>query len=148
MNRGFTLIELIAVITILGILAIITTPAYNSISKNIKTNNYKSKQSTIKKQTINYVEKYMKNNAFDGELKENVVCFSVKFLIHNGIIASDSETKEYIENNVTSKKYYVNNSNSKNFVKVYYDEENLRLVSVIKDDYELDYDDISCDIEY
>ena len=36
MNRkGFTLVELIAVITIMSLIAIITTPAYDSISKSI-----------------------------------------------------------------------------------------------------------------
>ena len=148
MKKGFTLIELVAVITIIGILAIITTPAYNSISKNVKKTNYLSKQNSIKKQTISYVEKYLKNDVFDGIDSNNVLCLSVKFLIHNGIISSDSEKKEYIENNVTGKKYYVDKEDSKNFVKVYYDTTNLRLNAAIKDDFETDYDSIDCDIEY
>ena len=36
MNKGFTLVELIAVIALLAILVIITTPVYKLIAKNRK----------------------------------------------------------------------------------------------------------------
>ena len=39
-NKGFTLVEIIAVVAILGLLAIITTPAYETISNNIKTRRF------------------------------------------------------------------------------------------------------------
>ena len=124
MNRkGFTLVELIAVITIMSLIAIITTPAYDSISKSIKTRNYESKKNTIKAHTLNYVEKYLKNEAYDGTTSK-ILCFSVNYLIRNGIISSDNEKEEYIENNVTGEKY----ANNTIFVKVKYDINNLKLV--------------------
>ena len=133
MNKGFTLVELIAVVTILSLIAIITTPAYDSISNNIKTRNYESKKSTIKAHTLNYVEKYLKNEAYDGTstgIKSKTLCFSVNYLIRNGIISSDSETDEYIENNVTGEKYRGNIT----FVKVEYNTTYLRLIGYTADD--------------
>lgn len=124
MNRkGFTLVELIAVITIMSLIAIITTPAYDSISKSIKTRNYESKKNTIKAHTLNYVEKYLKNEVYDGTTSK-ILCFSVNYLIRNGIISSDNEKDEYIENNVTGEKY----ANNTIFVKVKYDINKLKLV--------------------
>ena len=133
MNKGFTLVELIAVVTILSLIAIITTPAYDSISNNIKTRNYESKKSTIKAHTLSYVEKYLKNEAYDGTstgIKSKTLCFSVNYLIRNGIISSDSETDEYIENNVTGEKYRGNIP----FVKVEYNTTYLRLIGYTADD--------------
>lgn len=138
MNRkGFTLVELIAVITIMSLIAIITTPAYDSISKSIKTRNYESKKNTIKAHTLSYVEKYLKNEVYDGTstgTKSKTLCFSVNYLIRNGIISSDSETDEYIENNVTGEKY-----RNEIFIKVIYDTTNLKLVGIVKDDEEIKY---------
>lgn len=133
MNKGFTLVELIAVITILSLIAIITTPAYDNISNNIKTKNYESKKNTIKAHTLSYVEKYLKNEAYDGTstgIKSKTLCFSVNYLIRNGIISSDSETDEYIENNVTGEKYRGNIT----FVKVEYNTTYLRLIGYTADD--------------
>ena len=129
MNKGFTLVELIAVITTLSLIAIITTPAYDNISNNIKTKNYESKKNTIKAHTLSYVEKYLKNEAYDGK-ESKTLCFSVNYLIRNGIISSDSETDEYIENNVTGEKY----KNDDIFIKVQYDTINLKLIGIAKDD--------------
>lgn len=128
MNRkGFTLVELIAVITIMSLIAIITTPAYDSISKSIKTRNYESKKNTIKAHTLSYVEKYLKNEVYDGTstgTKSKTLCFSVNYLIRNGIISSDNEKEEYIENNITGEKYV----NDEIFVKVQYNIDKLKLV--------------------
>ena len=131
MNKGFTLVELISVITILGLLVIITTPAYDTISKNIKTRNYQSKQSTIKSETLAYVEKYMKDKVYDDENdKGKRLCFTVDFLIHNGIIASDSDSKEYILNEVTGDKYL----NDTIYLQVFYDYEDLKMKTFTKDE--------------
>lgn len=149
MNKGFTLVELIAVVTILSLIAIITTPAYDSISNNIKTRNYESKKSTIKAHTLSYVEKYLKNEAYDGTstgTKSKTLCFSVNYLIRNGIISSDSETDEYIENNVTGEKY----RKDKIFINVYYETGKLKLVGLVEgdDDFEKNCNDTDKYIKY
>lgn len=141
MNRkGFTLVELIAVITIMSLIAIITTPAYDSISKSIKTRNYESKKNTIKAHTLNYVEKYLKNEVYDGTTSK-ILCFSVNYLIRNGIISSDNEKDEYIENNVTGEKY----ANNTIFVKVKYDINKLKLVGYTLGDNDMP---TTCDKNY
>ena len=126
MNKGFTLVELIAVVVILGILAIITTPAYDTISKNIKQTNYESKKNTIKKQTLAYVEKYMKDKVYPGG-GTNYYCFTVGYLIQNGIIASDDDEDEYIENIQTGEKY----RGTSEYLKVYYDSDKLKLEALV-----------------
>lgn len=141
MNRkGFTLIELIAVITIMSLIAIITTPAYDSISKSIKTRNYESKKNTIKAHTLSYVEKYLKNEAYNGTTSK-ILCFSVNYLIRNGIISSDNEKDEYIENNITGEKYV----NDEIFVKVQYNINKLKLVGYTLGDNDMP---TTCDKNY
>ena len=81
---------------------------------------------------MNYVEKYLKNEAYDGTstgIKSKTLCFSVNYLIRNGIISSDSETDEYIENNVTGEKY-----RNEIFINVYYEKEKLKLVGLVEGD--------------
>lgn len=123
MNKGFTLVELIGVIVILGLLAIITTPAYDSISNNIKTRNYKSKQNTIKSQTLDYVEKYLKDEVYGGTTADNTLCFTVNYLIRNGIISSDDEQLEYISNEKDDIKFDEDDI----YIKVSYNKELLKL---------------------
>ena len=141
MNKGFTLVELISVITILGLLVIITTPAYDTISKNIKIRNYQSKQSTIKSEILAYVEKYMKDKVYDGS--NHNICFTVNFLIRNGIISSDSDSEEYILNEVTGERFEGNEK----YIEVYYDIENLKLKANMPN-VENDNFFPSCSIEY
>lgn len=131
MNKGFTLVELIAVITLLALLVIITTPAYDSISNNIKTRNYNSKQSAIKAETLSYVEKYMKDEVYNGKNdKGKRICFTVDFLIHNGIVTSDSDKEEYILNDINGNKYI----NDTIYLQVFYDYEDLKLKAFTKDE--------------
>ena len=42
-NKGFTLPEIIAVLSILALIIVIAIPTYNKISKNMKDNTYDSK---------------------------------------------------------------------------------------------------------
>ena len=122
-NKGFTMVEIIAVIAILGLLVVITTPAYNSISTNIKERNYESKKNTIESQTLSYVERYLKDKVYDGSNHNH--CFTVGYLIENGIISSDSETEEYILNDIDNVKYRSDEA----YVFVKYDSNKFKLES-------------------
>ena len=124
-ERGFTIIEIIAVVTILGLLVIITTLAYNAISNSIKQKDFENKKSVIKKETIEFVEKYMKNDTYDPGISNasQTICFTVDYLIHNGIVTSDDQKQEYIKNEATDEEYRRNTV----FVAVSYDITNIRL---------------------
>ena len=126
-NKGFTLVEIIAVITLLGLLVVITTPAYNSISNNIKERNYESKKNTIETQTLSYVEKYLKDKVYDGRNYNH--CFTVGYLIENGVINSDSETDEYIINDKDNVQY----KKKEAYVLVWYDEHVFKLKAEFKE---------------
>ena len=144
-KRGFTLVELISVIAILGLLAIIVTPAYDSISSNIKQRNYESKKNVLKKETIEYVEKYMKNETYDPDRETNVsqtLCFTVNYLIHNGITSSDNEKQEYIENPITGERF----TGNKVIINVFYDLTDLKLVSLMENEtyHDKNFTDTDC----
>ena len=163
-RNGFTLVEIISVISLLSILVIITTPAYTSISNSIRTRNYESKKSTIKSQTLSYVEKYMKDEIYTGLPKKDVngnlvsdsegnsiyepnyYCFTVEYLIQNGIISSDSETEEYIKNDITGDEYETGI-----YVQVFYDnsDKRLKLVANTIDDKDIIKEEniIKCDVK-
>ena len=53
-KKGFTLVELLAVIVLLGVLAIITTPAILAIRENVLNNTLKSKISTVHSAALAY----------------------------------------------------------------------------------------------
>lgn len=64
MKRGFTLVELLAVLVILGVISTIT---YNIIAGNIKETRKKSFEisaTNLLESTKEYVTKYMENNDF------------------------------------------------------------------------------------
>ena len=58
MKNGFTLVELLAVIILLGILSIITIPVINNASKKVKENNLENLKTTLGTTMINYANKY------------------------------------------------------------------------------------------
>lgn len=130
MNKGFTLVELISVIAILGLLIVIMVPAYSTINNSVREKNYNSKKLSIKKAVLSYAEKYLKGDIYSGNNKTNYYYFSVDYLIKNGIYSSDSETEEYIENTFKNEKYYGDTY----YIVVYYDNVNFRLIANTIDD--------------
>ena len=60
MNKGFTLIELVMVIVVLGIVALIAVPTVNSIITDSKEKSYQNQINTIVNSAHTYISKYNK----------------------------------------------------------------------------------------
>ena len=135
MNKGFTIVELISVISLLGLLLIIVTPSYGNVSDNIRKKNYESRKSEIKTQVLSFVEKYAKDKVYEGNKDTNYICFTPKFLIQNGIITSDDNKDEYIKNDYTGQKY-INDV----YLQILYDIDKKKLYSLTVDDSDFDKD--------
>ena len=83
MKKGFTLLELLAVIVILGIISTIAIPVYISVSENIKQNLYNTKMEEV----LSKSEKFAEDNG--------IVAFDIRTLIENGYLSADNELGEY-----------------------------------------------------
>lgn len=112
MNKGFTIVELLASIGIMALIIVISVPAYNGISNTIKQNSYDSKISMIEKSTKSYINKYHKDKVFDGEIKK--ICFSINYLISKNVFTPDNETDDGMLNPKT-------NNNLEGFIEATYD---------------------------
>ena len=58
-NKGFTLVEVLAVVVILGVLATIMIPTIGSVINQNKEDNYKNMEKTI----LNATKLYVSDNA-------------------------------------------------------------------------------------
>ena len=85
MKKGFTLVELLAIIAILGIIVGISIPVYLGISNKVKQSVYETKVENIKAKASVYAS------------DTNNYVFDVKTLIENGIIEADNELGEYMD---------------------------------------------------
>ena len=85
MKKGFTLVELLAVIAILGIIVGISIPVYLGISNKVKQSVYETKVENIKAKASVYAS------------DTNNYVFDVKALIENGNMEADNELGEYMD---------------------------------------------------
>lgn len=85
MKKGFTLIELIAVIGILSIILLIVVPSYSLISNKIKETTYNAKIEEILAKGENYAE------------QTGMLSFSVNTLMEEGYLSADNETGSILD---------------------------------------------------
>jgi prepilin-type N-terminal cleavage/methylation domain-containing protein len=84
MKKGFTLVELLATITMIGILSVIATTGYQSISTRVKKQQYENKVSYIETQAANFASE-------TGYLSANV-----GYLVSLGYVEADNNKDEVI----------------------------------------------------
>ena len=84
-NKGFTLVEVLAAITIIAIILLIAVPVYNGVNEQIKNNLYDSKINNIKSKAIEYAS------------ETNYMIFDVRTLISEGKITPDNILENYLD---------------------------------------------------
>lgn len=104
-NNGFTMVELLATITILAIIIVLAVPAVNSVSESIRESNKKSLISAIEKSLISYINSTSDADySIDSIKPENKFCtksdpckkgYSISKLVADGIY--DNNGKEVID---------------------------------------------------
>lgn len=93
-NKGFTLVEILSVIALLALVVIITVPAINGVSDNIKKSTLKTKIENIEKAAVLYGQEHRENftdstcSYCSGISNDLCNCFSLEYEgnLKNGII--------------------------------------------------------------
>lgn len=105
MKKGFTIVELLASIAIMGLIIIISVPAYEGISKTIKEQNYNSKISMLTKSTAAYINKYHKDKVFDGTFNADEstknICYTINYLMEKNVFSPDNKNDNGVTNPIT-----------------------------------------------
>ena len=85
MKKGFTLVEMLAVILILGIIFLIGVPIYQGVRKSTNESIYESKISNVKSKA----EKYSSETG--------TFVYDIRYMIKEGLLTPDNESGEYLD---------------------------------------------------
>jgi prepilin-type N-terminal cleavage/methylation domain-containing protein len=94
-KNGFTLVEILAVLIILGVLVVLTIPAYTSVYNTLKRENLKGKITQVQTAAKKYGET-IKDEIQDT--KEMCYTTTIAQLIRDGYLASDVEKEPALIN--------------------------------------------------
>ena len=108
MKKGFTLVELLAVLVILGIILTITYYSVNSLLNNSEDSLSDTQEAAI----IEAAKIYYLEEGMDLESGLNKVCVSVSYLINKGYI-DRSEIKDPSSKNPINGYVIIENDNDK-----------------------------------
>lgn len=129
-KKGFTIVELLAAISILSILIIIAVPSYNKVSKDTKEASLENKKNAIKSAMLNYANKHL----LDEIKPEGNDCsgsgscckaYSIDYILENNIYYTDTldEDGKKVEYNP------VNNQVLDGYIEVYFNKSKYILTS-------------------
>lgn len=90
MKKGFTLVELIAVVTLLGILLVFAYPKVTDISEKKNSEITEAKMKLIENATVDYMDRYA-NDTEKGILQNigDINCISLEDLENENLIPVD-----------------------------------------------------------
>ena len=113
-KKGFTLVELLAVIAIISILLVIVTPAFLTVRKDLLKSTLKTKISNINNAAKDYAEDHLKDipshveheitnlSNINKNVETDCLTIYVRVLIYDGYITGDDEEKKEIINPLTN----------------------------------------------
>ena len=126
-KNGFTLVELLAVIVLLGIIMVITIHVINNTAQKVKESNFENLKSTLGSTMIKYAsEYYIDDIKPSGNICDNNNCcayFDIDYISEYNIYQS---TNGIIINPLTGQKL-------QGYIKVSYDINKLDLVAEYKE---------------
>lgn len=137
-KNGFTLVEVLAVVVILGVLLVIAMPSYTAVFNSLKRTAYLNKV-----KSLNLAAKdYLSNTSVKDEVKDATNdkpnwCKTIRVsdLIKAGYLLSESETENIIYDNYTGNKIGYNSlSNDDSYVSLCYCKNKLSFESYLVKD--------------
>lgn len=109
-NRGFTLVEILATITLLGVLVTIAVPSIIYVNKNIKEKTYKTEKDLV----LLASEEYAREENYKLFDNNNCIILNTQTLIDGGYYKLDKEIINPTTNkNIKDLKIYVEKNNNK-----------------------------------
>jgi len=101
-KNGFTLVELIAIIVLIGVISLIFIPVLDDVLKENKEKVY----STYRKNMVSASETYMIDNNISVNSVEPVIYIDLNNLINEGLI-SKSDCQGYVKVKYMQENYFV-----------------------------------------
>ena len=91
-NKGFTLIEVLAVIAIIAVLGLIAVPNVLSSISTSKESSYKVIVDNIKTASVTLFEEVENNGSIDGAIKSNnTISTTLQVLVDNGFLSGTNK---------------------------------------------------------
>ncbi|MCR4580923.1 MAG: prepilin-type N-terminal cleavage/methylation domain-containing protein [Bacilli bacterium] len=95
-KKGFTLVEMLAVMIVVSLLMVLVVPAIVNVYTSVRRNSFTTKVNYIETNTLKYV------NSFKDDIKnQSCVDYTIDQLISVGAIISDNKGVNQIENPYT-----------------------------------------------
>lgn len=101
-KNGFTLVEILAVLVILGVLIALSVPAYTTIMLDVRRDNYNSKVTEMEIAANKYGEKVK-----DDVKNAGAACYNqeISSLVRRGYLLSESDYEDIILDPTTNKAF-------------------------------------------
>lgn len=115
-SKGFTMVEVMAVMIILSSVILIAVPAYNNVSNNIKTSNLKNKEDTISIAMLKFANTYLLDdikplnnnctNEHDCCKEYDLYNYIIKYGIYTSetVEETDGTVSSFVTNPITGQK--------------------------------------------
>ena len=107
-NKGFTLVELLAVLIIIGVIAMIAVPAVGGVINSSK----KGASEEQKNRIISAARTYMAQNSMELPNSDEQTCISITKLKDKGLLTNE-EIKNPNDNSNLNGKVIITNTNNK-----------------------------------